>query len=315
MVRETRYWSPNGVARVARVYASCELPAWGALLGVLGVFDDSRWTSAPTVVCRGKWDGAIHELDLRNWSERQTYFLGRFYDLPLQLLLRRMLQSNQRFVDIGANVGMITALASRLVGRDGRVDAFEPNPDAMNKLVNMVSRNTMSNVCVHNVALGSDEGTAVLRVVTEHTGMGTLAELPEEEVRLTSAVHSVRVRRGDDVLTQDPRPISFMKIDVEGYELVVLAGLRTLVQRDRPPVACEVVPDHLRRMGHTPADLFAYFLELGYRAHWICLRRKWGRYRLHLPPAGDGRGTPLSTNVLFWPSGRAEIDCAAGESR
>jgi hypothetical protein len=65
---------------------------------------------------RGKLHGYEMSLDLGNWSNRQTYFLGRFYDLPTQLVLLSCLRPDDIFVDIGANEGMISLLASRLVG-------------------------------------------------------------------------------------------------------------------------------------------------------------------------------------------------------
>jgi precorrin-6B methylase 2 len=68
------------------------------------------------------------ELDLAAWSERSAYFLGRFYDLNLQMLMIQILKPGDRFVDIGANIGMLSILAARLVGPSGRVESFEPNP-------------------------------------------------------------------------------------------------------------------------------------------------------------------------------------------
>ena len=77
---------------------------------------------------RGKLHGYKMELDLRDWSEQMTYFLGRHSDLPLQLAMMALLKPGDRFVDVGTNIGMITLLAARLVGPEGRVDAIEPNP-------------------------------------------------------------------------------------------------------------------------------------------------------------------------------------------
>ncbi len=67
------------------------------------------------------------DLDLARASERFSYFTGRFYELGMQLLLMDLVRAGDRVVDIGANVGEISLLCSRLVGPTGVVDAFEPN--------------------------------------------------------------------------------------------------------------------------------------------------------------------------------------------
>jgi len=103
----------QSVALALKGYSRRELPGWGWVLRRAGVFDDSVWREAPTAVAEGKLHGFRMELDLRNWSERQTYFLGRFYDLPTQLLVMRLLRRGDLFVDVGANIGMISALAAR----------------------------------------------------------------------------------------------------------------------------------------------------------------------------------------------------------
>src|SRR5213083_889189 len=118
----------NLLALMALPYVRRELPGWGPLMSRLGVYDDARWTDAPVRKLRGKLDQCEHFLDLRDWSDRQFYFLGRYYELAMLLLFKTLLAAGDSFVDVGANVGMFTLMAARRVGTDGRVEAFEPNP-------------------------------------------------------------------------------------------------------------------------------------------------------------------------------------------
>jgi len=182
----------QSVALALKGYSRRELPGWGWVLRRAGVFDDSVWREAPTAVAEGKLHGFRMELDLRNWSERQTYFLGRFYDLPTQLLVMRLLRRGDLFVDVGANIGMISALAARCVGPEGRVLAFEPNPDAMRRLRRLIETNDLAErIEALSSALSDAEGTMTLSVITEHTGMGTLSEVPPEQRGLVSGTHAV----------------------------------------------------------------------------------------------------------------------------
>jgi hypothetical protein len=67
------------IARLALPYARLELPGWGKVLRAAGVYRHDCWNGAPTRVIRGKFHGYRMTPSLESWSERQTYFLGRYY--------------------------------------------------------------------------------------------------------------------------------------------------------------------------------------------------------------------------------------------
>ena len=290
----------QSMALALRGYSRRELPGWGWVLRSAGVFDDRVWREAPTAVAEGKLHGFRMELDLRNWSERQTYFLGRFYDLPTQLLVMRLLRRGDLFVDVGANIGMISALAAHCVGPEGRVLAFEPNPDAMRRLRRLIETNGLAGrIEALPSALSDAEGTMTLSVITEHTGMGTLSDVPPEQRDLVSGTHAVPVAIGDRVLA-GRGPVSGFKIDVEGFESHVVGGLVETLRRDRPWIVAEVIEEHLRRAGTSSAGLLEQLAGLGYQAHAIALRRIGLRHGLQLSRlrASD---EPVRSDVLFLP--------------
>lgn len=301
----------QSVALALRGYSRRELPGWGWVLRTAGAFDDVLWRDAATAVAEGKLHGFRMELDLRNWSERQTYFLGRFYDLPTQLVLMRLLKRGDLFVDIGANIGMISALAAHCVGPEGRVLAFEPNPDAMHRLRRLIETNALADrIEALPSALSDTEGTMTLSVITEHTGMGTLSEVPPEQRELVSGTHAVPVQIGDRVLAGRGR-IAGMKIDVEGFESHVIGGLVETLRRDRPWIVAEVIEEHLRRAGTSSAALLGQLAGLGYEAHAISLRRSGLRHCLHLARLGQ-HDLPVRGDVLFLPeNSRASAEALA----
>ena len=148
-----------------------------------------------------------------------TYFLGRYYDLPTQLLLSACLKPGDRFIDIGANVGMITLHAAVLVGPSGRIDCVEPNPGCCAAIRSHAEMNGITTIRIHLVALVDEEGEASLNVFHGHEGVGTLAPVPDSDWEAVTDTIRVRTVRGDDVLGFDPMPPKLIKIDVEGYEL------------------------------------------------------------------------------------------------
>ena len=288
----------QSLTRIARAYSLLELPAWGQLLNWAGAFDDELWRNAPRKRIRGKWHGYLMSLDLRNWSERQTYLLGRFYDLPTQLLIRHALKQGQHFADIGANIGMITLLAAKQVGATGCVEAFEPNPVAFGHLCDAVQANDLhGRVRLHSVALSEAPGRLILSVVTDHTGMGTLADIPEQQLAFISSRHEVEVITGDSLMLQRPR-LDGVKVDVEGFECHVFAGLAETLRRDHPWIVAEVVPEHLERAGKSEQQLFSQMLALGYEAFALRTQRRWLTHRLRLVPV-DPRSLKHGQDVLF----------------
>lgn len=112
----------SAVIGLVRPYTRRELPGWGYLYrNLVGSFEkDLIWRGERERWVRGKLHGYEILVRIEGWSNRHTFFLERFYDLPTQLLLQRALRESDTVVDVGANEGMMTLLGSRLVGSKGR---------------------------------------------------------------------------------------------------------------------------------------------------------------------------------------------------
>ena len=280
-------------------YARMELPGWGKLLRLAGIFEDPKWKSAGRKIVAGKWHGYVMDLDLANWSERQTFFLGRFSDLSTQLLLHTMVRDGDCFVDIGANIGMITLVAASCVGDTGQVISVEPNPLAFNRLRSCVAQNGLTGrVHLLNVGLADSPGELELSVVTEHTGMGTFSHIPTEEHGNITQRHRCAVETGDGLLENMVRNPLVIKIDVEGYEYRVIRGLARILATHRPAVIMEVVPDYLARAGDSTEQLFDLMQGAGYRGYGLTSRRHLLRHCLKLNPVS--KPSMLRQNNVVW---------------
>lgn len=268
------------IAWLALPYTRCELPGWGHLLSwlhVRGPGADRIWQDPDVRRLIGKWHRYTMILDLRNWSERISYFLGRYYDLPTQLVLRALLRPGDEVMDVGANIGMITLLAADLVGPAGKVEAFEPNPACVERIAELLRENEIGHVRLHPVGLSDCNDTALLTIPGTTTGSGTLSRVTAEE---PSQQFSVSVVRGDD-RSELSRPI-VLKVDVEGHEVRVLRGLQQTLLRCRPAVLAETIEAHLARAGLHVGDLVRLLQSLGYEGYEPHPVRSGLGYRLHL---------------------------------
>jgi len=274
------------VARVVRPYISRELPGWGKLYELTGLADLKRLANLPPQVVKGKWHGKWMELNLADWSERFTFFLGRYYDLPTQLMLREYLRKGDCVVDIGANIGMISLFASHLVGPQGAVISFEPNPLCCQRIQSLIQRNGISNVTLLQAALSDRPGTLELKVNPEHTGTATLTPIPTKDQGAYSQRFSVDVKLGDAVLGEG-RPIQLIKIDVEGFETNVLRGCRGIMQRWKPAIVTEAVKEHLERAGSSLEDLFSLMQAEGYAGYQLLTEARFTRHVLTLKPVAN----------------------------
>ena len=172
-------------------------------------------------------------------------------------LARRTLRSGDLAVDVGANVGFYALRFSRFVGDAGRVIAFEPEARTCALLRERLMISHARNVELREVALGSEGGATELY----------LGAFPGDNriYAHTSAVAKQPVPRAtldDELAGRAPR---LVKIDVQGAEIEVLAGMRrTLDASPAPLVVVELWPAGLRAAGHDAGDLFVAFAAHGY---------------------------------------------------
>ena len=213
-------------------------------------------------------------LNLREWPDRSAFFLGRWYDLEEQLLLADVVKPGATVVDIGANRGMFALAASKVAGSSGRVICFEPNPGCVDTLNLEIRANKIENIQVHNVGLGAVEGMLTLAVPYINSGQGTFSESLYDSTEAYRV--AVPVKTGDSMLVGiNP---SFVKIDVEGFELNVLRGLSTTLAQAKPIVAHEVCHEFMKSLGYTFNDVRKFMTTLGYRGYKLGLQRKGGRW-------------------------------------
>jgi FkbM family methyltransferase len=147
------------------------------------------------------------------------------YEPDQTTMMKELLRPGHVLFDVGAAVGYYTVLAAPLVGDEGRVVAFEPDPKNAAYLRKHVAINRLTNVTVHQTAVGNLNGRAKF-AGGSGTGTGRLTE---------SGTTTVGICRLDDFVATAGFP-THIKIDVEGAELDVLRGARQTLTSARPTI-------------------------------------------------------------------------------
>jgi FkbM family methyltransferase len=219
--------------------------------------------------------------------------------------VRRHVREGMAVVDVGANLGWFTAHLALLVGPNGRVDAFEPRSDLMDLLTKTMAENRLANVTTHNFALGhqNSHGQVIWSVHDVNPG-GT--NLVYSDVAMPDIMAQSVVVKTLDTCT--PHRVDFIKIDVEGSELLVFKGAKRILSEDRPVILVEINPSNLLRTSGISATEFGLFVEkLDYRLYEIGTNGCCGRQI----QTSELSAIETLVNVAMLPEERAESTAAA----
>jgi len=162
-------------------------------------------------------------------------------------------------IDIGANKGVYCYWLSRATGRNGRVLAFEPQPELEAHLADVVSTFSLGNVVLAPCALSSQAGEVSLYRRNAGAGDASFEAMPGSEcirVRCTT-LDAYATQTGLD-------EVAFIKCDVEGHELEVMRGAEQLLRRCMPVLQVEC---HHREAAQ--GDLFEFLSSVGYSGFFL----------------------------------------------
>lgn len=218
---------------------------------------------------------------------RSAYFLyKRYIEDHLLDLLRAFpsLVSDGEILDIGANIGYTAALLAHAAKPGRKVYAFEPEPFNFAILQQVADQAALRGKIVPmQLAMGASDGTTSLWINDYHHADHRVIT---EEFRTTHAASrevSVSMASVDNFVRRNPAPISFVKIDVQGYELAVCEGMQnTLQENPGITVVLEFTPSSMREMGFEPSHLINLFASKGFKAYEIHSR---GRLTSGVPVA------------------------------
>jgi FkbM family methyltransferase len=215
--------------------------------------------------------GTTFRVDARDPVGRYLYYFGS-WEPNLTYWIKERLLPGDGFIDVGANLGYYSVLASSLVGQSGSVVAVEPLPRTFRVLEANLNSNRAYNVRPVNVAAWDRRD--LVKFFTDSDaimGASTVVSTWADKWRLKDACE-VQAAPLPAILTgEEIRAARLIKIDVEGAEWHVLSGLRPVIQSFRRDleIVVEVTPKLLEQDGHSADELQLLLHEWGFHPYQI----------------------------------------------
>lgn len=172
-------------------------------------------------------------------------------------MFKKVVKEEDVVLDLGAHCGYYTLLAARLVGRKGKVYAFEPEPINYGLLIKNIELNGYDNIVPVQKAVSNITGTVRLFLDDKNTGGHTVCQ-PDEKVEFIE-VESVTL---DEFFKDRKHPINVIKMDIEGAEMAAFLGMeRILGENQNLKMFVEFYPPYIRRSGESPEDFVRVLLK------------------------------------------------------
>lgn len=184
-------------------------------------------------------------------------------------LLGRIVRKGMVVYDIGANIGYYTLIFSDLVGKNGVVYAFEPEPENYRLLVKNIKANSCKNVRAVKKAVSDKSGKVKFFVSEAYKGDHSMSDLGAGSKPIE--VDSITI---DNFVRNKAKP-DFVKIDAEGAEFLAVKGMAKLLESSKViRLVCEFYPKGLMKCGDSPQEFLSRLESHGFKIRLINEKKK-----------------------------------------
>lgn len=176
------------------------------------------------------------------------------YEIPGNI--KNSIKKGQTVIDVGASIGLYTIFFAKMVGNNGKVYAFEPEPKNFELLKKNVEINGFDNVILENKAVSNTSGVVKMEIsnnIANH-------RITNDNSKTTFDVQSVSL---DEYFKDKSNKIDFIKIDTEGYDGYVILGALNIIEKNSfLKLMVEFHIKFLRDAGYQPEDFIKLLKKL-----------------------------------------------------
>lgn len=176
---------------------------------------------------------------ISDWIQQNLYFLNEYEEKEIRFL-EKFLQKGDTFIDVGANIGLFSLVASKQIGETGKVFAFEPIQKNFNHLIQHIQLNNLTNIQYEKLAVSNKQGEIELYLNEQDSDSGTATAFAEV---FTSAERAITIPLDDYFVGKESVIVKLIKMDIEGGEYLALQGMSKLLKRDKPTLLIEINED------------------------------------------------------------------------
>jgi len=208
-----------------------------------------------------------HGIKIRLYKDSKfsSFSLLNDFETAEKEFVKLFLDKGDVFIDVGANIGLFTLIAARIIGNKGKIISIEPTKKTFERLKEHIELNRYKNIIPINLALSDKKGIAILKKdMTGYDAWNSLAKptkgnlIVSENVLTTTLDEIVKEYQLDN--------IKLIKIDVEGWEIpVMLGGEKILYSKKPPALIVEFTSKNAINAGYSCLDLFNTGIKYGYK--------------------------------------------------
>ena len=190
------------------------------------------------------------------------------YEIEERKYVSSVLREGDCFVDVGANIGLYSLMASELVGQTGRVISFEPTLASYNQFLENIDINRFTNIDSFNIGLSDLPGQ--LELYISNKGFDAWNSFATNYNKSSNQKKLVEVSSLDLMLSgYDKTKIKLVKIDAEGWEKYILKGGIDLFTQYSPEVMVEFTEENTLAAGYPVQEIYDFMVDMGYQWYKI----------------------------------------------
>jgi len=224
----------------------------------------------------GVYEGSIDGINFKYDFKLDPYIRRMYaglYERHITSFLKNKLKKGDTFIDVGANIGFVSAYAASLVGKSGSIHAFEPVSEYCDRLYDLAQRNPDYDFQIVRAIVAEKEGMKEIAVSDAgNIGWNTCVPgyMPLNQIGRMEKVPSITL--SGYIRQKGLKNIRIIKIDVEGFEFPILLGLEhflTAVSAEdiRPYIVCEFRTDTLSCLGYNEKDIKDWMKKVNYKSY------------------------------------------------
>lgn len=205
-----------------------------------------------------------HKMFLDSKDSLNLSLHGIYEEFETELIKREIKKGDVVF-DIGANIGYYTLIFAKLVGENGKVFAFEPDPTNFSLLKKNVEINGYKNIILIQKAVSDKSRKLRLYLCEDNKGDHRIYD--SGDGRKSVEIESIKL---DEYFKDSKQKINFIKMDIQGAEWRAVSGMTNLLQQNKSlKIISEFWPGGLKRSGVAPIKYLELLNKHGFKLYEI----------------------------------------------